>query len=277
MDQLPHDILLSIMANEEVFRVLPLTCKKFSELARSIKFINGEDGEYLCSYFLVRGKKHGEYKKTLKNGKNFIIANYSMSKLDGKLETWYRTGEICASGYYENGKEHGTFNVFYRDPPNKLYSCCSYRHGRLHGLYEKFSPDGNLILRCDFVNGEPRGTFLDNAYEPKEIPVNHHVSNWYELFLDGLQEDTEKFYVHNRTLFLKYKKKKLFVRYFPNGDEAMKIFFDNNGQIYSVLELYPEGGMVENYTIFHRGKKIYESSWFPNKVLKSFRWVERDF
>lgn len=274
MDQLPHDILLSIMANEEVFHVLPLTCKKFSELARNIKFINGEDGEYLYSYFLVRGKKHGEYKKTFKNGKNFIVANYSMSKLDGKLETWYRTGDLCASGYYENGREHGTFNVFYRDPPNKLYSRFSYRHGRLHGLYEKFDPDGKLILRCDFVNGEPRGTFLDNACESKEIPVSNHISNWYELFLDGLQEDTEKFYVHNRRLFLKYKKQELFVRYFPNGDEAMKIFFDNNGQIYSVLELYPEGGMVENYTIFQRGKKIYESSWFPNKVLKSFRWVE---
>ena len=62
---------------------------------------------------------------------------------DGLLEELHDNGQIRIKRNYNNGKLHGSFEVFYVNGQIKIRS--TYKKGKRDGLWEYFDLDGNLI------------------------------------------------------------------------------------------------------------------------------------
>lgn len=77
---------------------------------------------------------------------------------DGLIVDYYATGRVRSRIRYENGVEHGDFEVFYRD--GSRWERGTHLAGALEGTHEKWWKSGRLALREQHVEGRLDGPYV---------------------------------------------------------------------------------------------------------------------
>lgn len=77
---------------------------------------------------------------------------------EGIWRTYYKSGNLMATGNYDNGKLNGTF-FFYKDAryQNQALAEVTYKNNVLHGNFKEYYPDGTLKSDIPYENGKING------------------------------------------------------------------------------------------------------------------------
>lgn len=88
------------------------------------------------------------------------------------------SGQVRLKSFYTNGVKHGTETSWDQDSWNgKIWvdTVQTYSNGVLHGTCTRFEENGKLVVRGDYVNGNPwEGTFLAVWDEVFNSPFTPH-------------------------------------------------------------------------------------------------------
>jgi antitoxin component YwqK of YwqJK toxin-antitoxin module len=88
------------------------------------------------------------------NGKAKVRGNYSWNALSGEVNKYYPSGNLFEVENYSAGNLNGLKKVYGEGANGSvLRHVQNWQNGKLHGDFEKYGPDGNLIRKVRFENG----------------------------------------------------------------------------------------------------------------------------
>lgn len=160
----------------------------------------------------------------------------------------YANGKVSATTQYENGKEYGLGNQFYKNGnPKRIYT---HKEDELDGLYKTYFYNGTLASEGYYMNGKQQGYW----YTYNENGVMTEKEYYLNDALHGSQ-----FYYHGNGKISKETR-------FEKGIELMIITYDTMGRIISEIATPPrkESKIIE---LGPTGKN-YRSFKFVNNYLQ---------
>ena len=100
----------------------------------------------------ANGNYNGTYQTFNNRGQLEMIAGYVNNQLHGKYAK-YKFGRKTEDGEYLNGKETGTWTVYYnnKDIPQKV---TTYKDGVTDGPLRFYDEEGNVTVEYEYRNGE---------------------------------------------------------------------------------------------------------------------------
>lgn len=75
-------------------------------------------------------------------------------KLEGKTVRTTKNGKLIWSGEYLHNVYHGEFVDMQKDGSKEIEH---YKHGKLHGIREQYTPSGMVSYRASYINGQLDG------------------------------------------------------------------------------------------------------------------------
>ena len=115
-----------------------------------------------------------------------MYENHGWHPKNGKLLTWYETGEKRLECTYSNGRRIGTAIRYYPDgSPDRIYN---YQKGKLHGKFEIFYADHSKFAEGKCVHGELDGEVICWDPETKKPEVTSVYENG--VLIRGVEFDT---------------------------------------------------------------------------------------
>jgi len=132
-------------------------------------------------FYDENGKKIGVWKlfdDATYEGKDLLIAkeHYKDDKLHGELKKWYKSGKLNMQLFYKNGFKNGECSIWYKSGALKevmfyklnkpvkntawhkngqlKYKLLYNRNGRLHGNFDEFDENGNILKSVTYKNGK---------------------------------------------------------------------------------------------------------------------------
>ena len=150
-------------------------------------------------------EKDGTCREYFENGNIYIQSHYFENKLEGPFQKFYENGGIHERKSYMNGslfgdmyiystrgnllqKKHFSFGKLDRkqfwyfnsfsptSTKQKLKKMCSYKKGKLNGVFQTFYIDGKMEYNCSYIDGKKHGTekFISRAgYVTKKEKWKH--------------------------------------------------------------------------------------------------------
>ena len=119
-----------------------------------------ENGSILSKYIFKEGKLHGTVEYFDYEGELLKSQTYRNDLLHGPTKTSFQTlnhddqGEWYSVINYKDGEPHGlvesTHSISYKRLKNRMY----FKEGKLHGTFEFFDEDGQLIQRTCYQDSE---------------------------------------------------------------------------------------------------------------------------
>lgn len=146
-------------------------------------------------------------------------------KVTGFIKDLYPSGKIRHKGYYENGQISTIFSNFYEN--GQMERCFKTKTDR-KGTLEVYYPDGMLLSRVEWINGESR--------------------KWEDFYHSGQVEFEEEF--NNGLDYY------LYMRFFYEDGKPQVLFelLDEKTRTYSYKEFFPNGQVKES------GIKVHNES-----------------
>jgi antitoxin component YwqK of YwqJK toxin-antitoxin module len=133
----------------------------------------------------INGQFVGDYKEwydTLDSHSLKIETHYNTKlNLDGLHKTYYSNGRLKSTGEYSNGKAIGVHIDMYDLPGNIVQRSITYENGVMSGLYQSFHQNGQLHIRCYYIDNfligrrliwTPEGEILNNDITDDIISFN---------------------------------------------------------------------------------------------------------
>ena len=80
-------------------------------------------------YYTIDGKREGEYKGWVPNGKLGIHCFYKNDKLDGEYKQWYDNGKLDIHCFYKDGELDGEYKEWYWN--GQLTEHCFYENDKI--------------------------------------------------------------------------------------------------------------------------------------------------
>ena len=150
----------------------------------------------------------------------------------GPWREWYFSGRPNGSGFYNSkGEKYGPWKLYYDsefEGKDMLAAIEHYKDDALHGLLEKWHPNGAKQMQYHYVNGNKVG----KGY------------NWYK---SGKLMQEMTFDKGNLQLGKNY---------YENGQLAQVIPYDANGKMHGESIEYTEAGEIKRKVVFEHGKEI---------------------
>jgi antitoxin component YwqK of YwqJK toxin-antitoxin module len=153
----------------------------FSENARIYMIRNNDNLESIDFYYDAAGNLSSTVLRTEKKGIQYDINTYyypngtvgstyfeyvhnrifyGKPERDSVYFHYHPNGNVSATGYFADDKEHGRSTYYY--PDGKIESEKEYSHGKLMNV-KSFNPDGSLIDTGDFRDGNGRLIVFENG------------------------------------------------------------------------------------------------------------------
>jgi len=100
------------------------------------------------NYFPFNGKITGQYRGTLKNGKE-----------DGSWDLYYFNGQLESKGNFKNGKKEGSWVHYHEN--GQLESKGSFKNGNMEGSWVSYYyNNGKLNYKGNFKNHKKEGSWV---------------------------------------------------------------------------------------------------------------------
>ncbi len=109
--------------------------------------------KYFFLFFLIFANLKAETLSRLDLIKLDSIYYNKISKkpYTGKIETFYRNGNIKESGGFLNGKKDGIWVDYYQN--GRLHFKAMYKLGKQEGIWKLFWRDGSIYSEYEYLNG----------------------------------------------------------------------------------------------------------------------------
>jgi len=208
-------------------------------------FVNGEiHGKYyefhtndkiytMCNY--VNGKIEGPFRQYYSSGKQYRVCNYINNKIHGEFREYHKSngdnnGQVKIVCNYNNGKKEGLFIRYYQSDESKLgpiEEIINYNDGKINGEYINYHKNGNVHMKCKYVNDK----IIDTYYKYKD---------------DGSIFSVYNFVDNKRTTMTQYengKIKRSGVIIHPPLSE--RIYDSNYGSEYEMKDYDKDGNEIE--------------------------------
>jgi len=108
-----------------------------------------------CTYQITQeGQQilNGWYEEYFKNGQLCRKGLYQNGLLEGLYERYYRNGLPAEQRMHQNGQFHGPCKIYYDN--GQLSLECTYKHNHLDGWCKTYFPEGGPESECLYQNGE---------------------------------------------------------------------------------------------------------------------------
>jgi len=106
------------------------------------------------------GIRHGPYEWYFESGEVFEEGTYVDGWLEGPYRAFWETGDLYEEGTYRRGQFDGPRRWFM---DGRLVEIVTYRNGIIEGIYERYSPDGELSMKGMLFDGDPCGRWIEGA------------------------------------------------------------------------------------------------------------------
>lgn len=164
------DLSLSIHIVEDFSPVrFPETLKDGDDLGYGhrvkLEYSTDENPKLLEAYVLKGDSFSGEHCRYHLDGslksRSFYLQKgegEGISLLHGPSIYYSTKGKILSKTWYYEGKREGKVHSYY--PTGDLYSCLCFREGLAHGRHEYYYKDGHVKTAMEYVNGRLEGKCL---------------------------------------------------------------------------------------------------------------------
>ncbi|MCI4668503.1 MAG: hypothetical protein MRZ79_10220 [Bacteroidia bacterium] len=127
-------------------------------LEDTTRFFYSRTGEPLKTVPMQKDKRHGVAKEYFKNGKVKREQPYINNLKEGFHRIYDEEGRILSETYYNKGLKEKIAITNFEDV-DQLHEKISYKQNRRYGAYEKYNQQGKLVLKGEYRNGYPVGTW----------------------------------------------------------------------------------------------------------------------
>ena len=249
---------------------------------------------YIKELKIVKGEapiQNGKYIEYYKNGQIKVQGHYKDGKREGEFKTFLRNGKSTGSVFYKDGKiikstlvnsmkDNASFSILtdinYNSNsheivtdefPNQLLKqyFIFNKNGLLDGESREYYEEGDIKSISPFKNNIPNGIFI-SYYQNGNIKEKH-------IYKNGNEEGEGLFYYENAKLEEKYfmKNGKLdgeALVYYPSGKLKEKDFF-KKGKREGETIIYYENGNAKQKSTFKNDKREGDLFiYFPSGKLR---------
>ena len=249
---------------------------------------------YILELKLLKGKTpipNGKYIEYFKNGQVKVQGNHKKGKRDGEFKAFLRNGKSAGSVFYKDGKiikstlvnsmkDNASFSlvtdinynlnsheIVTDEFPNQLLKqyFIFNKNGLLDGESREYYEEGDIKSISPFKNNIPNGIFI-SYYQNGNIKEKH-------IYKNGNEEGEGLFYYENAKLEEKYfmKNGKLdgeALVYYPSGKLKEKDFF-KKGKREGETIIYYENGNAKQKSTFKNDKREGDLFiYFPSGKLR---------
>ena len=249
---------------------------------------------YIKELKIVKGEapiQNGKYIEYYKNGQIKVQGHYKDGKREGEFKTFLRNGKSTGSVFYKDGKiikstlvnsmkDNASFSlvtdinynlnsheIVTDEFPNQLLKqyFIFNKNGLLDGESREYYEEGDIKSISPFKNNIPNGIFI-SYYQNGNIKEKH-------IYKNGNEEGEGLFYYENAKLEEKYfmKNGKLdgeALVYYPSGKLKEKDFF-KKGKREGETIIYYENGNAKQKSTFKNDKREGDLFiYFPSGKLR---------
>lgn len=238
-----------------VIQKIAISCGMFS--GKNMMFF--PDGKVFRSRSYRQGKLHGPFVRTGAFGERQLEGYYVDGNSEGTWTWYYPTGEKEVAGRYRQDERDSVWTYYFRT--GHVSKTVPYKNGKRHGVSEVFGPEGSLILRRQYDEGDLIAYQLaigpDQAW--KSFSGNGRIQAFYADGKPALDETYKNGLLHGE-VNLYYKNGKLYAsEHFAFGDvEGVQMTFFPDGKIQSKSHylLDNENGAVEWFDVTGKPERI---------------------
>jgi len=174
------------------------------------------------------------------SGQTWLTAEYTNSRINGKLKVWYPDGQLAEEGYLRNDLLHGTLNQYYANGAKQLVS--TWREGALHGQLKAYHEDGYLMQSSTWENGLASGVMQHYNSDAEVVYEYDYVKG----YLEGSMR-----------------------QYYPNGQLQVELPVKANVPVDTARGWY-EDGTLEHWEVYQNGNLEGRSEWYyPSGNLRA--------
>ena len=225
---------------------------------------------YIKELKIVKGEapiQNGKYIEYYKNGNIKVQGNYKDGKREGEFKTFLRNGKSAGSIFYKDGKIiKSTLTNFMKE--NASFSILTNINYNLNS---------HKIVSSEFPNGllETYFTFNKNGIldgENREYYEEGDIKSIF-YFKNNVVDGTSISYYQNGNIQEKntYKNGEENgegILYYENGNIKEKYFMKND-KLDGEATAYFEDGKIRNKSIFKDGVKLEEEVYKDNEIIKN--------
>ena len=225
---------------------------------------------YIKEFKILKGKapiQVGKYIEYYKNGNIKVQGNYKDGKREGEFKTFLRNGKSAGSIFYKDGKIiKSTLTNFMKE--NASFSILTNINYNLNS---------HKIVSSEFPNGllETYFTFNKNGIldgENREYYEEGDIKSIF-YFKNNVVDGTSISYYQNGNIQEKntYKNGEENgegILYYENGNIKEKYFMKND-KLDGEATAYFEDGKIRNKSIFKDGVKLEEEVYKDNEIIKN--------
>jgi antitoxin component YwqK of YwqJK toxin-antitoxin module len=270
---------LTTFVSGKPFQQLAISCGQFAGPQQ----IFLPDGTAYQSKHYLQGKLHGPIVYRGPFGEPLLYGHYSNGNAAGTWTWYYPGGEKEVIGKFYEDERDSVWTYYFRN--GKIAKTVPYQDGERHGVSEVFGPDGTLILRKQFADGDLVAYQLPGGTAPAWIRFSGHgrIEATYPDGRPALEEFYKNGQVHGEVKLYHRNGKPYSIQHFYFGDYEgdQTIYFpDGSVQNKSQYQLDSEQGTVTWYdptgkperveqfengklngtsTRFQQGKKVFEN------------------
>jgi len=124
-------------------------------------------------------------------------------------------------------------------------------NGRWNGSVLQFTPNGNLSLEENYVNGIPSGEQL--FYDDNSLRLR-------EIFIDGEKVKATRFregIITSVSNYLDGVEHGAYEVFYPNGNTMYRIHYDNGNRIEDVIDVFASDGKTQIKVPVSQGKDVH--------------------
>ena len=225
---------------------------------------------YIKEFKILKGKtpiQVGKYIEYYKNGNIKVQGNYKDGKREGEFKTFLRNGKSAGSIFYKDGKIiKSTLTIFMKE--NASFSILTDINYNLNS---------HKIVSSEFPNGllETYFTFNKNGIldgENREYYEEGDIKSIF-YFKNNVVDGTSISYylngnIQEKNTYKNGEENGEGILYYENGNIKEKYFMKND-KLDGEATAYFEDGKIRNKSIFKDGVKLEEEVYKDNEIIKN--------
>ena len=197
------------------------------------------------------------------NGQKMKAFSYADGKLEGSFSKWHEDGAPFVRLHYSKGKLNGEWVEHYH-PYGHLKEKRHYQHGKPVGIWSKWASSGLMIEKCFYEDGLKNGIFMhwhkNGQLAKKAIYENGERNGLLQEFSPTGQQLLSAGYKHGIKWGLEKK-------WYGNGAQGSKIFWNNRGRKHDKAESWFNNGNRKSVRLYENGNLLEAQSWKPDGEL----------
>lgn len=184
-----------------------------------------------------QGRKSGPWQDFYPTGELRATGTYQDNEQSGTWTYFLRSGGVEQKGRFERGRYQGIWNWYY--PSGNIWREESYFNGREDGLFIEYDEQGNILTKGDYINGEREGEWIYQVGDHEErgsYVIGLREGTWNYYYMDGTLKYEGYYSQGNPDKRHKY--------YYPNGAIKEEQYYEMGIREKSWKKYDPEGNLV---------------------------------